>query len=244
MKQLITTILLSLFILTGCSTTPNNPDDPWEGWNRGTQNFNDGVDDYVLNPLATGYLFITPQPVDTGITNFFSNIDDVSVTLNNLLQFKFIDASSDMARFLINTTAGIGGFIDVATMIDLTKHNEDFGQTLAVWGVPQGPYLVLPFAGPSSPRGTGGLVGDVLLDPITYTVFGNATVRVIGTAAKIVRTVDQRAGFKSTTSFLDEAALDRYSFIKNSYLQNREYLILDGNVPDTDPFDPFIDYEE
>ena len=243
MKQL-TIILISLFIISGCSTTPKNPDDPWEDWNRSTQNFNDGVDDYVLNPLATGYIFITPQPVDTGITNFFSNIDDVSVTINNLLQAKFVNACSDFARFLINTTAGVGGFIDVATMIDLTKHNEDFGQTLAVWGVPQGPYLVLPFAGPSSPRGTGGLVGDVLLDPITYTVFGNVTVRVIGTAAKLVRAVDQRAGFKSTVSFLDEAALDRYSFIKNSYLQNREYLIMDGNVPDKEPFDPFIDYEE
>jgi len=243
MKQL-TIILISLFIISGCSTTPKNPDDPWEDWNRSTQNFNDGVDDYVLNPLATGYIFITPQPVDTGITNFFSNIDDVSVTINNLLQAKFVNACSDFARFLINTTAGVGGFIDVATMIDLTKHNEDFGQTLAVWGVPQGPYLVLPFAGPSSPRGTGGLVGDVLLDPITYTVFGNVTVRVIGTAAKLVRAVDQRAGFKSTVSFLDEAAFDRYSFIKNSYLQNREYLIMDGNVPDKEPFDPFIDYEE
>lgn len=242
MKQLFTMCLL--ITLVGCASTPTNPEDPWEGWNRGTQNFNDGVDDYVLNPLATGYLFITPKPVDTGITNFFSNIDDVSVTINNLFQFKFVDASSDMARFLINSTAGIGGFIDVASMIDLTKHNEDFGQTLAVWGVPQGPYLVLPFAGPSSPRGTGGLVGDVLLDPLTYTIIGNTTVRVIGTAAKIVRTVDKRAGFKSSSAFLDEAAIDRYTFIKNSYLQNRQYLISDGNVPDIEPFDPFIDYEE
>lgn len=159
---------------------------------------------------------------------FFSNIADIGVSINDLLQLKFIQGGMDFSRFLVNSTVGVGGFIDVATEIDLPKHNEDFGQTLGVWGVPSGPYLVLPFWGPSSPRGTAGLIGDAALDPLTYTVFAGFAVSAAGTVADIIDTTDQRAGLMMTETFIDEAAINRYEFIKNSYLQHREHLINDG----------------
>ncbi|NOR69655.1 MAG: VacJ family lipoprotein [Methylomarinum sp.] len=243
-KTLLNSLLL-LTMLNGCSSAPTNPDDPWEDWNRGTQEFNDDFDATIMKPLAKGYLFTTPEPIDRGVSNFFSNIDDIGVTINALLQFKLIQAGMDMSRFLINTTAGIAGFIDVSSMIDLPKHNEDFGQTLGVWGVPSGPYLVLPFWGPSSPRGTAGLMGDALMDPLNYTLFAGAAVSAIGTVADVVDVTDQRAGLMSSEKMVDEAAINRYDFIKNSYIQYREHLIYDGNVPEEDDFlELDIDFEE
>ncbi len=132
------------------------------------QSFNDGVDDYVMKPVAKGYRWVTPNFVDQGVTNFFSNIDDIGVCANDALQGKFAQSGADGARFLVNTTAGVAGLVDVGTMIGLAKHNEDFDQTLGYWGVPTGPYLVLPFFGPSSPRGVFGLVGDAAMNPFTY----------------------------------------------------------------------------
>ncbi len=241
------TLLINIFLialLNGCASTPENIDDPWEDWNRSTQEFNDDFDDMIMKPLAKGYLFTTPEPVDKGISNFFSNIDDIGITINDLLQFKLTQAGMDFSRFVVNSIAGVAGFIDVATMIDLPKHNEDFGQTLGVWGVPSGPYLVLPFWGPSSPRGTAGLIGDAILDPLNYTVFAGAAISAVGTLADVVDTTDRRAGFMTTEKFVAEAAIDRYDFIKNSYIQHREYLISDGNIPEDDFFDPYVDFEE
>jgi len=197
-----------------------------------------------MKPLAKSYLFTTPEPVDRGISNFFSNIDDIGVSINDLLQFKFTQASMDFSRFIVNSTVGVAGFMDVASTVDLPKHNEDFGQTLGTWGVPCGPYLVLPFWGPSSPRGTGGLVGDALMDPLNYTVFGGFAVGIAGTTAHVVDTTDRRAGFMTTEKFVAEAAINRYEFIKNSYIQHREYLINDGNIPEDGDFDPYLDFEE
>ncbi len=154
-KPLLLSSLVFSITLAGCASTATTvPDqnDPFAGWNRGTQTFNDNLDKAILKPMAKGYQWITPEFVDEGITNFFSNINDIGVTINGLLQFKLAQSGMDASRFLINTTAGIGGFVDVAKMIDLPKHNEDFGQTLGVWGVPSGSYLVLPFFGSSSPR--------------------------------------------------------------------------------------------
>jgi phospholipid-binding lipoprotein MlaA len=183
--------------------------------------------------MAKGYKWLTPEFVDDGITNFFSNINDIGVTINSLLQFKLAQSGMDASRFLINTTAGIGGFIDVAKMIDLPKHNEDFGQTLGFWGVPSGSYLVLPFFGPSSPRDTFGLVGDALLNPVTYvSIFGGAAVSAATAGSRALDITDRRANLMTSEKIIDEGAVDRYDFIKNSYEQNRNYLINDGNPPD------------
>ncbi|MDI1231758.1 MAG: VacJ family lipoprotein [Methylobacter sp.] len=236
-RLLVNSLVISS-VLGGCATPSKvNETDSWEGWNRGTQEFNDDLDKAILKPVAKGYLSITPKFVDNGITNFFSNLNDIGVTVNDLLQLKMAQGGMDAGRFLINTTAGVAGFVDVATMIDLPKHHEDFGQTLGFWGVPSGNYLVIPFMGPSSPRGVAGAVGDALLNPLTYTfVFagGGAAVSAINSGAKAIDVTDTRADLIPTEKIVDEASIDRYSFIKNAYQQRREYLIHDGNVPEED----------
>lgn len=235
---LITTSIVTTIAIGGCASTattvPQDQNDPWAGWNRGTQTFNDNLDKAVLKPLAKGYQWITPEFVDEGVTNFFSNINDIGVTVNDLLQFKLTQSGMDASRFLINTTAGVAGFVDVAEMIDLPKHKEDFGQTLGYWGVPSGSYLVLPFFGPSSPRDTAGLVGDALFNPLTYvSVFGGAAATAATAGSRAVDVTDKRANLMTTEKVVDEGSVDRYDFIKNSYQQNRDYLVHDGNLPDT-----------
>jgi phospholipid-binding lipoprotein MlaA len=235
-KPLLLSSLVISITLAGCASTETTvpaPNDPWAGWNRGAQTFNDNLDKAILKPVAKGYQWITPEFVNDGVTNFFSNINDIGVTINGLLQFKLAQSGMDASRFLINTTAGIGGFIDVAKMIDLPKHNEDFGQTLGFWGVPSGSYLVLPFFGPSSPRDTFGLVGDALLNPVTYvSIFGGAAATAATAGSRALDVTDRRANLMTTEKIVDEGAVDRYDFIKNSYEQNRDYLIHDGNPPD------------
>lgn len=164
-RRIAATLLLSFGLAAGAMAESVDPRDPWEEWNRDVQSVNDRLDEYVMEPVASGYRWITPQVVDRGITNFFSNVDDIGVFLNDFLQFKPLQGGQDLGRFMINTTAGIGGFIDVASYLDLFKHKEDFDQTLAVWGVPSGPYLVLPFFGPGTMRGVVGLVGDTATNP-------------------------------------------------------------------------------
>lgn len=225
-------------LLTGCAAVKTqDPRDPWESMNRSVQSFNDGVDSYVMKPVAKGYKWIMPSVLDQAVSNFFSNLDDISVTGNDLLQGKLAQCGQDGGRFLVNTTAGVVGLIDVASMINLPKHNEDFDQTMGVWGVPSGPYLVLPFFGPSSPRGVVGLVGDAAMNPITYTGFclnpgwiGSS----VSTGLGAVKAVDNRADLLSAEKVAEEAALDRYDFYKNAYLSRREYLIKDGKVPEED----------
>ena len=235
-RPLLLTSLVVSIALAGCASTATPEpaqNDPWAGWNRGTQSFNDNVDKAILKPVAKGYQWITPEFVDEGVTNFFSNINDIGVTLNDLLQFKLTQSGMDAGRFLINTTAGVGGLIDVAKMIDLPKHKEDFGQTLGFWGVPSGNYLVLPFFGPSSPRDAVGLVGDALFNPLTYvSVFGGAAVNAVTAGSRALDVTDTRANLMSTEKVIDEGSVDRYDFIKNSYEQNREYVVHDGNPPD------------
>ena len=210
----------------GCATTATDERDPLEGWNRGVQSFNDTADDYVIKPVAQGYQWITPSFVDQGVTNFFNNIGDIRVTLNDLLQFKFNQGGSDFTRLLINSTLGIGGLFDVATELDFERHDEDFDQTLGAWGMPTGPYLVLPLLGPSSARGAFGLIGDAVANPVFYIDFPAVTWSL--TALKYV---DLRADQLSASRIVDEAALDRYEFFRNAYLQRREYLVYDGNPP-------------
>lgn len=227
-----------LGVLSGCATTGTDSRDPLEGWNRGVQKFNDNLDKYAMKPVAEGYQWLMPSFADQAVTNFFSNIDDIGVTINDLLQFKLAQSGQDGARFLVNTVAGVGGLIDVADMIELPKHNEDFDQTLGVWGVPTGPYLVLPLFGPSSPRGVGGLIGDAAMNPITYVGFGvypgidSGLGSAINGGLFALNAIDQRADNLGTEKIATEAAVDRYEFFKNSYLQQRKYLVYDGNVPE------------
>ncbi len=230
--SLIVTVLPLVF-LSACATTESvkqtdNSIDPWEGWNRKVQTFNDNLDEYAMKPVAKGYRFVMPVFADEGVSNFFSNIDDIGVALNNLLQGKFSQSGSDAARFLLNSTIGLAGFFDVASEVDLQKHDEDFGQTLGVWGVPTGPYLVLPFFGPSSPRGVGGLAGDAAMNPISYV----GSYVSIGLFA--LNAIDKRADNLGTERIATEAAIDRYTFFRDAYLSRRNYLVHDGNVPDDD----------
>lgn len=234
-KKLLLSLAISL-VLTGCASTDPKSTDVWEGWNRGTQEFNDDVDKAILKPVATGYEKITPEPIDQGVTNFFSNMNDIGVTINDVLQFKMLQAGMDLSRFIINTSIGLGGMIDVASMVDLPKHNEDFGQTLGYWGIPSGPYLVLPLVGPSSPRDLVGMIGDAALNPLTYvSIFGGAVGSAASGGASAVDVTDTRAGLMSTEKVVNEGSVDRYDFIKSSYQQHREYEIYDGNPPNVDP---------
>ncbi|MGJ0485298.1 MAG: MlaA family lipoprotein [Methylomicrobium sp.] len=221
-------------LLSGCASDPAQPaKDEWEGWNRSVHGFNDDLDKAIIKPVAKGYQEYVPEPVNQGVTNFFGNINDIGITLNDFFQLKMLQGGMDLGRFLINTTAGVGGLFDVASKLDLPKHNEDFGQTLGFWGVPSGNYLVLPLLGPSSPRDAAGLLGDALLNPLTYISFGSsAAVSAAITGAKAVEVTDMRADLLSSEKIVDEASVDRYDFIKNAYLQNREYQVYDGNPPE------------
>ena len=214
--------------LAGCATTgaKNDPRDPWEGWNRGVQSFNDSLDEYVMKPVAQGYHYVTPSVVDQGVTNFFSNVEDIAVITNDLLQFKFLQTGQDVGRLLVNTTVGLGGFVDVAQHLDMPKHNEDLDQTLGAWGIPSGPYLVLPLIGPSTPRGVIGVAGDTASNPINW-----INPAAIPYGSGILKTVDTRADLLSASKIVDEASVDRYEFIRNAYFQQRKYLIYDGNPP-------------
>ncbi|NOQ36851.1 MAG: VacJ family lipoprotein [Methylococcaceae bacterium] len=220
-------IVLSFIFLTACTTTGQHSIDPWEDWNRDVQSFNDDLDEHVMRPIAEGYEWIMPSFASQGVSNFFSNIDDIGVTLNDFLQGKFLQGSQDGARFLINSTLGIGGLFDVAAELELTKNNEDFGQTLGVWGLPTGYYMVVPFVGPSSPRGIVGLIGDSATDPISY-----VASPYISTGLSVLNAIDTRANMLTLGKIADEAALDRYLFFRDSYIARRKYLVYDGEIPD------------
>ncbi|MBI5751780.1 MAG: VacJ family lipoprotein [Hydrogenophilales bacterium] len=214
-----------VFALTGCATN-GDPRDPLEPLNRGIYQFNDTVDEAVMKPVAKGYKAVLPNPVRTGVGNFFSNIDDALIAVNNLLQFKFSQAASDVARLIANTTFGIGGLFDVATGFGLEKHNEDFGQTLGYWGIGDGPFLMLPFLGPSNLRDTVGLAAYYQLDPV-WNLSHVPTRNTFGT----LRVFDRRARLLDAEKVLDEAALDPYTFLRDAYIQQRRSLIYDGNPP-------------
>ena len=212
-------------MLAGCAGP--NPRDPYEGFNRAMFSFNDTVDTYALKPVATAYKNVTPSFVQTGVNNFFGNLSDAWSAINNLLQGKGEDGMSDVTRFALNSTLGIAGLFDIASEAGLQKHKEDFGQTLGVWGVSSGPYLMLPLLGPSTVRDTVALPADIAGDIWRYKDPTN--VRNIGT---VLRVVDQRANLLDATSLLEDAALDRYEFIRDGYLQRRESQIHpDGDGP-------------
>ena len=222
-------MVMCMTLLGGCAST-GNPRDPLEPLNRGIYHFNDGVDNLLVKPAAEIYNGVLPQFVRTGVSNFFSNINDVIVALNNLLQAKFLNAASDVGRIVVNTTAGLLGVIDVATEIGLEKHNEDFGQTLGYWGIGDGPYLVLPILGPSSFRDAVGWVGDIYAWPVSYVKPPRSRNQLA-----LGRFISRRAELLDTSRILEAAALDPYEFLRDAYLQRRRNLVYDGSPPpDTD----------
>ena len=208
--------------LGGCAST-GNPRDPFEKFNRAMFSFNDTVDTYALKPAATTYKKVLPGFVQTGVSNFFGNLADIWTGANNLMQGKGADGLSDLTRVALNSTFGILGLFDIASEAGLQKHNEDFGQTLGTWGVSSGPYLMLPLLGPSTVRDTAALPLDIKADPWAYKEPVNW--RNVGIA---VRAVDQRAAVLDASNLLEEAALDRYEFIRDGFLQRRESRINDG----------------
>lgn len=232
-KGVLPVLLLATLGMGGCASTGSqmgeeaHPEDPWEGFNRRVFAFNDVVDRYALKPVATGYRNVTPEPVQIGIGNFFSNLRELRTALNSLLQGKPANAGLATSRFLINTTVGVGGLLDYATLMEITADEEDFGQTLAVWGWEDSRYLVLPFMGPSTLRDTSGLPFDIAAHPVYY--LEDDVARVGLTALDIV---DTRAGY------LDQEDLirgDRYRFIRDAFLQRRQFEVNDGELGD-DPF--------
>ena len=223
-------ITITILFSSGCATIegPANPDDPFESFNRSMFAFNESVDKYAFKPAAKGYNFIMPDIASKGVSNFFSNVDDIVVFANQLLQFKIAAAIATSARIVFNTTFGLLGLIDVASEMDLYKHNEDFGQTLAVWGVPSGPYLVLPFIGPLTVRDTAGLAVDwTYFDPI----FRRQTLRA-SIATLTIKYIDIRAGLLKASNILDDTVSDKYSFVRDAYQLRREFLIYDGQPPE------------
>jgi phospholipid-binding lipoprotein MlaA len=236
-SRIYTLVGVCLFLLSACASVPSDvrdESDPFEGFNRSMHTFNETVDGVLLKPVAIGYNAVMPNVANKGVTNFFSNIDDVVVMFNDLFQFKFAHAGRDASRIGINSTIGVLGFIDVAGMWDIRKRDEDFGQTLGYWGLETGPYLVLPLLGPSNIRDASSLIVDSFMDPITY-------VRPIDTrnGLMIMEAIDIRADLLSASKVFEEAALDPYLFIRDAYLQRRESQVHDGEPP----LDPYVDNE-
>lgn len=219
--------LAAVFVAAGCATTATDPRDPLEGLNRAVFSFNEGVDKVAIKPLAQGYEFVVPLPGRTVITNFFANLQDPWIAVNNLLQGKVEQALSDAGRFIINSSAGILGAFDIASELGLQKHDEDFGQTVGHYGVGPGPYLVLPFFGPRDVRDALTLIVDGYADPVYYLVDDVPTRNILYG----VRQVSNRASVLSLDKIIEEAALDKYAYIREAYLQRRRNLIFDGKPP-------------
>ena len=224
--------LLLLAFLFSSNIFTNN--DPWKNINENTQIFNEAFDDIIATPLARSYMFITPDIIEHGITNFIFNVEDVSIGLNNILQGNLTSGLSDLSRVIINTSLGLGGFLDVASSLGLEKHDEDFGQTLAVWGVPSGPYLVLPGLGPSTLRDTLGMIPDSFVSP-TLALDDDKTSYTY-TLIDVVDTRSRYIGFDNLIIG------NKYLFFKDAYLQKREFEIKNGLVEDS--FDSFDSFDE
>ncbi len=219
-------VALLLLVLSGCATTGGNPADPWEPVNRKVYAVNDTLDRYALRPVAQGYNTVVPLPLRTNVTNFFGNIEDVWTGLNNFLQGKPRQGVSDFGRVALNSTIGILGLFDVATDIGLEKHEEDLGQTLGVWGVGPGPYVMLPLLGPSTVRDAGGSVPRYLLDPS-----GEIKRIPLRNSVTALKSINVRSQLIGADSALDEAALDRYGYLRDFYLKSRQSQIFDGHPP-------------
>ncbi|MGQ7246889.1 MlaA family lipoprotein [Halomonas sp. V046] len=226
--------------LGGCASssvaTEPNPADPWEGFNRRVFAFNDVLDRYALKPAAQGYRYVTPDPLEKGVSNFFDNLGEIRTAFNSLLQGKPGNAGLASTRFLMNTTFGLGGLLDPATHAGFLADREDFGQTLAVWGVGEGPFVVLPLLGPSTVRDTAGLPVDWYTYPLTYVE--DDTVRY---SLRGLEILDARA------SLLDQEDLirgDRYSFIRDAWIQRRRFEVNDGDAGEDTFINDDFDFDE
>lgn len=226
MKLRHTSLILTLSLtLGGCASAPGAaPTDPLENYNRQMFAFNDRVDKAIATPLAQGYVATVPAPARQLVNNFFSNLDDFIVTGNDLLQLKFRQACSDGARFLFNSTFGLAGLLNVTSRLE--KHDEDFGQTLGYWGIAPGPYVVLPFLGPSTVRDSFGMLGDSGYSQIVQV--GHVPSRNM---LYLLKGVHRRAQLFDKERMLDGVVLDRYGFLRDAYLQRRQSLVYDGNPP-------------
>ncbi|HVK95813.1 MAG TPA: VacJ family lipoprotein [Noviherbaspirillum sp.] len=233
------TVLSIMFALSGCAAT--NPKDPFENFNRAMFNFNDALDQAAVKPAAEAYSNL-PSFMRTGVGNFFGNLGDVWTAANNFLQGKFADGMSDVMRVTVNTTMGLGGVLDIGSEAGLPKHNEDFGQTLGKWGVKSGPYVVLPVLGASTVRDTFAkpldFYGDLwsYYDPVHWR-----------NAGSVVRLVDLRASVLDASNLIEDAALDRYAFVRDAYMQRRQSKVYDGDPPSSryeDDVGPTLTKEE
>jgi len=221
-------IILLLGLLPSCATVQNDYD-PLVGLNRGTESFNTTVDKISLKPIAKGYQAVTSKKVRNIVSNFYDNATYLNTVLNDLLQGKGQQGFADFARFMINSTLGVAGLADVASSMGLEKHDEDFGQTLAVWGVDQGAYIVYPLLGPNSVRKTPDFITATATDPLFWASFVVAPQITI--PFTVLKYIDQRSRLMGASDMRDELALDPYVFTREAWRQSREYKIYDGNPP-------------
>ena len=229
-----------LLVLAGCDSVPSGKPDPrdtWERFNRSVFNFNEALDRAIAKPVAKGYVKVTPRVIRTGISNAYSNLDTVPTIINDVLQGKIRQAGHDSARFLMNSTLGLGGLFDPASAAGLDSNDEDLGQTLGKWGVKSGPYLMLPLMGPSDLRDGVASIGQIYTDPVHYVDSSAYRYGLTG-----VRVIDLRAGLLQTDQALANT-YDKYQFIKNAYLQRREYLVTDGQAAPSIDDEPLEDPE-
>jgi phospholipid-binding lipoprotein MlaA len=222
-------IALFALLLAGCATVPSgkaDPRDPWEGFNRASYKFNDALDRAIAKPVAKGYKKVTPRVVRTGVSNFVSNLGTITTVVNDVLQGKMKQAGHDSGRFLLNSTLGLGGLFDPASAVGLERNNEDFGQTLGKWGVKSGPYLMLPLLGPSTVRDTVARLPDQFTYPLNYLEDDSTRYLIRG-----LDFLDLRAGLLDLDPQI-EKSYDKYAFIRNAWLQRREFMVTDGEVGD------------
>ncbi|WP_262967138.1 MlaA family lipoprotein [Methylobacter psychrophilus] len=233
-RNILGMLIASTIFLGGCATNSAteqqqvaNKDDPYEHFNRKMYTFNDRVDNYVAKPISDSYKWVTPQFVQTGVYNFFSNLKDINVVVNDVLQAKFAQSAHDTGRLALNTTMGLAGFVDVATQVGLEKNEEDFDQTLAVWGVPKGSFLVIPLVGPTTVRGIPGAIFDTAANPSSY----------VGIPVQLISLLNTRANAEGSLKFINEASLDPYVFTREAFLQWRHNLATDGKFEVSLDFD-------
>jgi phospholipid-binding lipoprotein MlaA len=219
-------VAILLFVMMGPATAEDDSLDPFEGFNRAVFAFNEGLDKAIVRPVAVGYEVVIPGPVRTGVSNFYGNIADLMISVNSLLQGKPTDAVGDAARFIFNSTFGMAGIFDVATEMGIEKHEEDFGQTLGRWGAGTGPYLVLPIFGPRDVRDAAGLAVEMVADPV-----GNVDHVPTRNTLSGIRLINDRAALLSADKIIEEAALDKYAYLRDAYLQRRRSLVFDGRPP-------------